>query len=124
MFCAVIQGASDVGKELTEDEVQKAMDFCTNIYAPVDPDQSKIVRERIDPQLLAKDGPILLPDDISNIVGPQDEEVVNLLKRYHARRPLRELFDTHGHFSHEELDGFVISCEGGRLGLAAVKDQK
>lgn len=100
------------------------MDFCTNIYAPVDPDQFKIVRERIDPQLLAKDGPILLPDDISNIVGPQDEEVVNLLKRYHARRPLRELFDTHGHFSHEELDGFVISCEGGRLGLAAVKDQK
>ena len=38
---AVIQGGSDMGHRLSEDEVQQALDFCGKLFAPTSPDEHR-----------------------------------------------------------------------------------
>lgn len=106
---------------LTEDEVQKAMDFCVNVFAPTDPTVHDEVRKRIDQRLLDDEQPVMMPEEIEKAVGASDQEAANVLKKHNARKPLREMWDIHGHFNHEEFEGMVISVEKGQLGLAAAE---
>ncbi|KAI0698239.1 hypothetical protein BC835DRAFT_1335198 [Cytidiella melzeri] len=46
-FRPVIQGGADMGKKLSEDEVQLALDFCVNLFSPTTPEQHEAVRRRI-----------------------------------------------------------------------------
>lgn len=96
------------------------MDFCVNVFTPTDPALHEEVRRRIDTRLLTNEAPLMLPDEIDQTVGEDDEEAANVLKKHNARKPLREMWDVHGHFSHENFDGYVISYENGLLGLATV----
>lgn len=44
---AVIQGGADMGARLSEDEVQRALDFCVNLFNPTTPEQHESVRQKL-----------------------------------------------------------------------------
>lgn len=43
----VIQGGADMGKKLSEDEVQRALDFCVHLFSPTTPEQHESVRRQL-----------------------------------------------------------------------------
>ena len=116
----VLQGAGDVGKELTEDEVQRAMEFCSNLFAPTDPKMHSTVAARVDQRLVDKEGPILLSEDVKRIVGEEDEEAIHVLNEINARKPIHTMYDVAQQFGHEAWGGFVPVCVRGKLGLNSV----
>ncbi|ETW79545.1 putative halogenase [Heterobasidion irregulare TC 32-1] len=116
----VLQGAGDVGKELTEDEVQRAMEFCSNLFAPTDPKMHSAVAARVDRRLMDKEGPILLSEEVKKIVGEEDEEAIHVLNEINARKPIHTMYDVAQQFGHEAWGGFVPVCVRGKLGLDGV----
>lgn len=85
---AVIQGGSDMGRRLSEDELQQALDFCGKLFAPTSPEEhraaEKLLADRFEGQgtdgpdlgtvnleLLDVHAPIINPGIIENIVGGQ-----------------------------------------------------
>ena len=44
----VIQGGADMGKRLTEDEVQRALDFCVHLFDPTTPEQHESARRQLE----------------------------------------------------------------------------
>lgn len=118
----VIQGSSDVGKELTEDEVQRAMDFCANVFAPTNADIHDQGIERVNPYILDGEDstPAKMHDGLVAIAQGADSDAMNVLKKSIARKPLKEMWDVYGHFSHEVFEGYVITAGEGLLGLTAV----
>ncbi|KAH8087882.1 FAD/NAD(P)-binding domain-containing protein [Cristinia sonorae] len=60
----VIQGSAEMGAKITEDEVQRTLDFCINLFNPTTPAQHESVREELSllqhqtPAPAANDTPI------------------------------------------------------------------
>lgn len=131
----MIQGTADVGKKLTEDELQKTMDFCIgwlslsfpgvfdidvstlDIFAPTDPDMHEAVGARIQPELMLPNQPILTDEEISRAVDPDDEDAKLVLHRVNARKPVNEMYKGMSNLRVEGVNGFVAHLERGRLGL-------
>ncbi|THH13242.1 hypothetical protein EW146_g6960 [Bondarzewia mesenterica] len=44
----VIQGNADMGPRLSESEVQRALDFCTDLFSPTTPEEHDAVRKRME----------------------------------------------------------------------------
>ncbi|KAI0364421.1 FAD/NAD-P-binding domain-containing protein [Pilatotrama ljubarskyi] len=44
----VIQGGADMGTRLSEDEVQRALDFCVHLFDPTTPEQHEDVRRKLE----------------------------------------------------------------------------
>ncbi|KZT04732.1 FAD/NAD(P)-binding domain-containing protein [Laetiporus sulphureus 93-53] len=44
----VIQGGAEMGTRLSEDELQKALDFCVHLFSPTTPEQHEAVRKRLE----------------------------------------------------------------------------
>ncbi|EJF65204.1 FAD/NAD(P)-binding domain-containing protein [Dichomitus squalens LYAD-421 SS1] len=44
----VIQGGADMGTRLSEDEVQRALDFCVHLFDPTTPEQHESVRQKLE----------------------------------------------------------------------------
>ncbi|RDX55249.1 FAD/NAD(P)-binding domain-containing protein [Lentinus brumalis] len=44
----VIQGGADMGARLSEDEVQRALDFCVHLFDPTTPEQHETVRRKLE----------------------------------------------------------------------------
>ncbi|KAI0332267.1 FAD/NAD-P-binding domain-containing protein [Cubamyces sp. BRFM 1775] len=44
----VIQGGADMGARLSEDEVQRALDFCVHLFDPTTPEQLENVRRKLE----------------------------------------------------------------------------
>lgn len=84
--CTVIQGTADAGKKLTEDELQKTMDFVKGVFAPTDPEMYEAVGARLDEKLLAADAPVMTPEQISQILSPGDDEAKFVLSESEWRK--------------------------------------
>ncbi|KAG2136715.1 putative halogenase [Suillus clintonianus] len=115
----VIQGTADVGKTLTEDELQKTMDFCRHIFAPTDPEMHSAVKARLDPALTSPDAPVLLEQDIDRLIGDTDEEAKIVLSEINARKPIHTMYNPTENFGEEEHFGFKAVLERGKLGLVS-----
>lgn len=116
----VIQGHVDVGKRLTDDELQKTLDFCGGVFEPVDAELRETVMARMDDKLLASDAPAMTAHEIEQAVGPTDLEARQVLKELNARKALGSDgrgFGSIGSWSDEIAGGFVVRTERGRLGL-------
>jgi flavine halogenase len=116
----VIQGEADVSVGLTEDELQKAMEFCLAVFAPTNPEVHAAVAERLADKadLLRNDAPALLPEDVVGIIGTEDEEAVHVVKRINARKITHsQVNDVRRHFVQESFEGLVPSIQRGELGL-------
>ncbi|KZT28366.1 putative halogenase [Neolentinus lepideus HHB14362 ss-1] len=112
----VIQGTADAVPRLSEKELQDTMDFCKNVFAPTSPEMYKSVGERVDPSLMAENGPILDVETIDKIVG-SDDEAKYVLWEVNARKPIHVMYDAPAHFVGEVQAGFSVSMERGNLGL-------
>ncbi|KAG1812373.1 putative halogenase [Suillus variegatus] len=115
----VIQGTADVGKALTEDELQKTMDFCRHLFAPTDPEMHSAVRTRqgLDPTLTSPDAPVMTECEVDRLLGDADEEAKIVLKEINARKPIHTMYNPTENFGVEEHFGFKAVLERGKLGL-------
>jgi len=113
----VIQGTADVGKALTEDELQKTMDFCSHLFAPTDPEMHSSVKARLDPSLTSPDAPIMTESDIDRVLGDADEEAKIVLSEINARKPIHTMYNPTENFGVEEHFGFKAVLQRGKLGL-------
>ncbi|KAI0308431.1 hypothetical protein OF83DRAFT_1089834, partial [Amylostereum chailletii] len=117
----VLRGEADVsGEKLTEDEVQKAMHFCTAIFAPTTPTMHADVAKRLPEHLLNMKSPVLLAEDISRVVSVGDENAYHVLSEINARKPIHAVYDVGNHFVQEAFGGFAPGIKQGELGLYKV----
>ncbi|KAG1776887.1 putative halogenase [Suillus placidus] len=116
----VIQGTADVGKALTEDELQKTMDFCRHLFAPTDPEMHSAVKARLDPTLTSPDAPVMTECEVDRLFGDADEEAKIVLKEINARKPIHTMYNPTENFGVEEHFGFKAVLERGKLGLVTV----
>ncbi|KAG2036807.1 putative halogenase [Suillus americanus] len=111
----VIQGTADVGKTLTEDELQKTMDFCRHLFAPTDPEMHSAVKARQGVVLIY--GPVMTECEVDRLLGDVDEEAKIILKEINARKPIHTMYNPTENFGVEEHFGFKAILERGKLGL-------
>ena len=80
----VIQGGSDMGHRLSEDEVQRALDFCGKLFAPTSPDEhraaERLLTEKLKGQVTESPDPetanLRFLDVHAPIIDPQIIETV------------------------------------------------
>ncbi|KAJ7681861.1 putative halogenase, partial [Mycena polygramma] len=115
---AVIQGAADTNADqnVTEQTLQRTMDFCEHALGPTTPEMHTAVAARVDASLLARDGPIMGTKAVAALAGP-DEEAKQVLWRVNARKAVEGIYDWERNFKDEDLGGFTVVLERGQLGL-------
>ncbi|KAF8183754.1 hypothetical protein K438DRAFT_1129539 [Mycena galopus ATCC 62051] len=118
----VIQGTADAGQMLTEDELQKAMDFVTHIFVPTDPEMQERVGTRIGMDVLAPGAPILTKEQISNLsAGDTDTEWV--LNQANATRTISDFYTGPDRLLGEVVNGLIGCTKIGSLGLVRVLEK-
>ncbi|OJA12803.1 hypothetical protein AZE42_05835 [Rhizopogon vesiculosus] len=129
---AIIQGTADVGKKLTEDELQRTMNFCRHLFAPADPEMHSAVKARqafficlsesfhailnlirLDPVLTSPSGPVMIESDIDHLFGEDDEETKIVLSEIKALKPFHTMYNLTDDFGVEEFFGFSAVLERG-----------
>lgn len=116
----VIQGTSDVGKKVTEDELQRALEFCQDVWAPTDPEMHAAVGSRLDPALLSSAAPIFSKEELEELVDPSDEDAIDVVRRINARKVTDPLFRGASTLELEAAAGYVACIQRGNLGLVYV----
>jgi len=112
----VIQGTADISKQLTEDELERTIDFCRNIVAPTDPEEMKAVASRVSKEILSVNAPVYTSKQISDMVGEEDEEARRVVEDINARKPIYVMT---GKLELEEVEGLKVELKRGELGLVA-----
>jgi len=112
----VIQGDSDVGRRMSEDELQKVIALCGGVFLPVGPDVHARVVPRLDNKLLDPQGPIVTPEEIEALV-PDDIEAQLVLKEINARKGAGGVFLSVGSSFDEITEGFSARVIRGHIGL-------
>ncbi|KAK0451907.1 hypothetical protein EV421DRAFT_1071083 [Armillaria borealis] len=115
----VIQGTADVGKTVSEDELQKTMDFCKDIFAPTDPQMHEAVGARLGPELCSPSVPIMTDGEIEDL-AKDDNEAKLVLKEINARKAVHTMYGGPIHVAAESIDGLVLNLEVGNFGLENV----
>jgi len=116
----VIQGTADIGKKLTDNELQKTMDFCKDVFAPTDPEMIQAVGARLRPEVLAPNAPILSEEEIAE-EAQDDEEAKVVLNRLNARKPVNQLYAGPDNLQAGDVNGYVAHLQHGELGLVRVE---
>ncbi|KZO98522.1 FAD/NAD(P)-binding domain-containing protein [Calocera viscosa TUFC12733] len=119
----VIQGAAETGMTLSEDEVNKTMDFVQHVFAATDPEMHEAVGARIAPELFSPDGKMLTPTQVDEIIGEDDEDARAVVKEINARKAVHIMYDAEANFSNEDVDGLAVRVKQGSLGLIRVEDK-
>jgi hypothetical protein len=124
----VIQGAAEVG-QLSEDELQKAVSFCMNIFNPTSPEQHRRLLEAgiLTEELLDIHGPMADVTAIQNHFSEEcecseaaREEGEMVLKKINARKVVHMEYGI-GNLETEALHGLVAKLHRGSLGLRTVE---
>ncbi|KAJ3844323.1 FAD binding domain-containing protein [Lentinula raphanica] len=141
----VIQGASDMGSRLSESELQRSLDFCINLFNPTSPDEHKAVEEELasldrHKGLIDVAAPLVDPKtfedvlkvrpahcdskrsfdtraDSGDLVAENKSRMV--LDKINARRLVHPEYAINN-LEAEELQGYAVRLEQGRLGLVQV----
>jgi flavine halogenase len=83
----VIQGGADMGHRLSEDELQRALDFCGNLFNPTSPDEDESARSLLassdmrnptmeNKRLMDVSAPIINPERIDKISRSASQQLV------------------------------------------------
>ncbi|THU85054.1 FAD/NAD(P)-binding domain-containing protein [Dendrothele bispora CBS 962.96] len=134
----VIQGASDMGSQLSETELQKSLDFCVNLFNPTTPEQHErlLTEGKVSKELLDVTAPITDPSILSTALkhdhitqggsGSSSEETFYwndcermVLDKVNARKVVHNEYAINN-LESEPLDGYVAHLKRGKLGLAPV----
>ncbi|KAJ7619465.1 hypothetical protein FB45DRAFT_159835 [Roridomyces roridus] len=115
----VIQGTADAGQKVTEDELQKAMDFVTHIFAPTDSELTHSVGTRLGMDLLAPSTPIFTKDQI-DVLAAGDEETGQILRQVNAVKTVSDFYTSPERLLGDVANGFVGRTKVGSLGLIRI----
>ncbi|KAJ7220920.1 putative halogenase, partial [Mycena pura] len=115
----VIQGTADADHGVTEETLQHTMNFCAHALGPTTPGMHDAVAHRVDGALLARDGPLLGTGAVAALAGA-DEGAKQVLWRVNARKAVDGIYDWEQNFRAENLAGFTVRLERGKLGLQRV----
>lgn len=112
---SVIQGASEVGARLSENEVQESLDFCfAALNAPAsDDDDTEVSSPALDTVGMSTKGPEVPAKEKEGDSEAKSNGVGQM------REMLRGEFKING-LEAEGLDGYAIRLEKGSLGLKKV----
>jgi hypothetical protein len=108
-------------QSVTEQTLQCTMDFCEHMLGPMTPEMHAAVATHIDPILLVHKGPIMDTKSVAALAG-KDEEVKHVLWCVNARKAVEWIYDWEKDFEGENLDGFSVLLECGRLGLRRLSE--
>ena len=97
-----------MGKVLTENEVQKTMDFVKNVLAPTDPAMQAAVASR-DPSLFG--------EGFVDVEKLEDEDARHVLSKVNARKAVAGIYDTRTNFASEAINGWTVRLERGNLSM-------
>jgi len=130
----VIQGASEMGARLSESELQKSLDFCVKLFDPTVPEdhQRASSMDGLPHSLLDVSTPIMDPNVLENTLdvnclcptcdedsGSDTEKATEtkmVLHKINARRVIHSEYAINN-MELENLDGYVVRLEKGKLGL-------
>ncbi|KAJ7072617.1 FAD binding domain-containing protein [Mycena amicta] len=144
----VIQGASDMGKRLSENELQKSLDFCVNLFSPTSPEEHNRVaaQPHITQSLLDVAAPVIDPvvlemamhvgnaPPASSAPPPSRKSATKrdrsasevaetrmVLQKINARRVVHAEYAAINNFESEPIGGYIARLEKGRLGLSRLE---
>ncbi|KAF7335132.1 putative halogenase [Mycena venus] len=112
----VILGAADTDATVTEAMLQTTIDFFSHVVGVTTPEMHDVVSKRLDPVLMAPNGPILTHKAVADATG-QDEEAKQVLWQINSKKGLDVLYDWENDFRQERLNGFSVALTWGHLGL-------
>jgi hypothetical protein len=75
------------------------------------------VASRYGSELLSPAAPIFKPEDLDQIVDPNDEDAVDVFKRANARKIVDPMFKGISSLESEPVKGFITCLQRGSLGL-------
>ncbi|KAL1746166.1 hypothetical protein HDZ31DRAFT_81396 [Schizophyllum fasciatum] len=144
MFRPVIQGGADIGIRLSEDELQRSLDFCANLFNPTTPEQHAelarrgeiardlldvnkpvVGRAALDEALKAqgeKDGSArgeTRENALGEAGGNGEKDVQLVLDKINARRVIQPEYAI-SNMEEECIDGYAVRLQRGNLGLNRV----
>ncbi|CAK5270931.1 unnamed protein product [Mycena citricolor] len=117
----VIQGSADAGRLLTEDELQKAMDFVSHIFTPTDPEMMHAVGTKLQMDVLAPGAPIFTPAQIAALADG-DEDTAKVLNQANATKAVYDFYTGPDRLLGEMVDGFIGCTRVGSVGLVRVSE--
>ncbi|KAF9258821.1 FAD/NAD-P-binding domain-containing protein [Marasmius fiardii PR-910] len=112
----VIQGSTESDPQLTDKELNEAIEFCKHAIAPTDPEMVAEVSKRVDPKLVALTAPVMNPKAVEALMG-EDEEAKQVLWKVNSDKALGIIFSEHNSFRSEVVNGFCANLERGSIGL-------
>ncbi|KAH8900523.1 FAD/NAD(P)-binding domain-containing protein [Thozetella sp. PMI_491] len=109
LFRPVIQGTADVdSKKLTQDELNKTLEFCANAFEPNFSEEDRAVAEE----------KIRSNPDVTSYFTDLSPEQTNAVQHIRARKMLRTADNiTNASFEIDAIDGYVPNLKRGSLGL-------
>lgn len=121
MLRPVIQGTADVGKKLTDDELDKTMDFCQHVFAAVDNDIVDEVAARVPPELLSIAAPVFSAEELKRAIDPEDTDAMKVISRINSAKALGPMYVAGPSVMETEaVKGYVVNLTKGKLGLVRV----
>ncbi|KAF8448672.1 hypothetical protein L210DRAFT_3522844 [Boletus edulis BED1] len=129
----VIQGASDIGRRLSEQELQNALDFCSKFFHPTSPEQrAHALQCGLPDNLFDVSMEPADPKEIDVTLGmtgagvglwdaepTQVHSVRMVMEQANARRVVHREYLVNN-LQAEEIDGYVVRLQRGSLGLSRV----
>ncbi|KAL1696002.1 hypothetical protein GGG16DRAFT_121324 [Schizophyllum commune] len=140
MFRPVIQGGADIGIRLSEDELQRSLDFCANLFNPTTPEQHAelVLGGEIAKDLLDVNKPVVDRAVLNEALHMHDEkddegrlggndgvrserrgETQLVLDKINARRVIQPEYAI-SNMENEGIDGYAVRLQRGNLGLNKV----
>ena len=129
----VIQGASDMGTRLSEQELQNALDFCSKFFLPTSPEyRARALQCGLPDILFDVSMEPVDPEEIDATLGrigtslcspggesTQLHDVRLVVEQTNARRVVQPEYLVNN-LQVEELDGHVVRLQRGSLGLSRI----
>ncbi|KAI0751654.1 FAD/NAD-P-binding domain-containing protein [Daedaleopsis nitida] len=139
----VIQGGADMGTRLTEDEVDRAVEFCSQLFAHTNPEQHDKVRQELESMTINSSSdtsasrpnvadlfdihaPVVAPAQLDEILRPvqasggaqSQAEIRTVLNKVNARRLVHAEYGNElNSLEAEDFEGYVLRLKKGVLGL-------
>ncbi|KDQ23701.1 hypothetical protein PLEOSDRAFT_1108187 [Pleurotus ostreatus PC15] len=115
LFRPVYQGQHDVENKLTNEELERMIDFTRNFFLPISQDQHAAVSERLG-HFMPINGPVMGPDDLAKVLDDDDSDAKAVLQKINARKVLSTEMGSSG-LNSESVNGYTLILEKGRLGM-------
>ncbi|KII95738.1 hypothetical protein PLICRDRAFT_129672 [Plicaturopsis crispa FD-325 SS-3] len=118
----VIQGAGDMGTTLSENELQKSLDFCVDLFSPTTPAQHAraVASTSIPRPLLDVNAPLVNLGSAFSADRGTEAETEMVLKKINARKVVHKEYAINN-FETEPMEGLVVRLVRGHLGLVRAK---